>query len=64
MIANIITNIFLEKLQSVLMHQWIVSIASDPSEPSISAVSKDVMAEEGISVPTILLPSRSFSRTT
>ena len=46
------------------MHQCIVSIASDPSEPSIRAVSNDVMAEEGISVPTILLLSWSFSRTT
>ena len=45
-------------------YQCIVSIVSDPSEPSINAVNKDDIADDGINVPTILLLSSSFSRTT
>ena len=44
------------------LHQYIVS--SLPSDPSSRAVSKAVIAELGISVPTILLLLSSFSLTT
>ena len=46
------------------VYQCIVSIVSEPSDPSMSVVSSEDIAEEGINVPTILLLSCSFNRTT